>query len=297
MHPQLTESRPCRTRLNNIDTSHSERRTSIVIAVTMVMMTAEILVGLTSGSMALLADGLHMGSHTVALFVILFAYRYARVNADDPRFTFGTGKVNALGGYTGATLLGVFALWMLWESAERAIHPVPINYSEALAVAVIGLIVNVGSAAILQHDHDHNHGCEGHHHHHDHNLRAAYLHVLADAATSLAAIVALLAARTLNAAWMDPLMGVVGAVLVSYWSWGLLRSSGYVLLDHDNVGARMGDWHCWSIGPGRYAAIVSIVTDAPLTSRDFKARLPQDHALVHLTVEIDCQGGIQQPVP
>lgn len=309
MPQQITGVRPCTTHLSFLDTSHSERKTTIVLALTVMMMVAEIVVGLTSGSMAVLADGLHMGSHSIALFVALFAYRYARENAADPRFTFGTGKVNALGGYTGATLLGLFALWMAWESIERTIHPTPIDYTEALAVAIVGLLVNVGSAIILRHDHHHDHSEDGHHHH-DHNLRAAYLHVLADAATSLAAIIALFAARMLNATWLDPLMGVAGALLVSFWSWGLLRSSGYVLLDHegpkrirnsiqaaiDSAGAVMVDWHCWAIAPGRYAAIVCIETEQPLSARDFKARLPQNPGLVHLTVEIDGQCGSSKGV-
>jgi cation diffusion facilitator family transporter len=278
------------------------------MAITVVMMAAEILAGLTSGSMALLADGLHMGSHAVALFVALFAYRYARQNANNPRFTFGTGKVNALGGYTGATLLGIFALWMAWESAERAMYPIGIKYSEALAVAAVGLLVNVISALLLRDDHTHSHA-GGEHQHHDHNLRAAYLHVLADAATSVAAILALIAARSLNASWLDPLMGMAGAVLVSYWSWGLLRSSGYVLLDHegparirssvqttiDSTGGRIVDWHCWAIAPGRYAAIVSILTDGSVTASDFKAQVSQNHELVHLTVEIERGSGNAHP--
>ena len=235
-----------------------ERRTLIVALLTAATMVVEIVAGIAFGSMALLADGLHMASHSVALGLALFAYIYCRRHAGDPRFAFGTGKVNSLGGYTSALLLAGFAFYMVVESVSRLLTPVPIVFDAAIAVAVIGLIVNGVSVLILDvrhhaHDHDpdaHRHGPEvpgphhghghshghGHDHGHghghaDHNLRGAYLHVLADALTSLLAIVALLAGKYLGAVWMDPAMGIVGAILVGRWAYGLLRDSGHTLLD------------------------------------------------------------------
>ena len=200
-----------------------EQRTLIVIAITATMMVFEIGAGLAFGSMALLADGLHMGSHTVALGITAFAYFYARKHAHDRRFSYGTGKVNALAGFSSAILLAVFALAMVWESVNRFFNPVEIIFNQAIAVAVIGLVVNALSVLILGHnDHEKDHHLSQHSHSHsDHNLRAAYLHVLADALTSLLAIFALSAGKFFGLIWMDPLMGVVGAVLVSRWSWSL----------------------------------------------------------------------------
>src|SRR5512136_254416 len=209
-----------------------ESRTLVVVGLTLTMMVVEIAAGILFRSMALLADGLHMASHAAALSINAFAYIYSRRHAHDARYTFGTGKVNALGGFTGAVLLVVFALVMAWESLGRVLHPVPIAYDQAIFVAIVGLIVNGASVFILdhgpdahQHGHDTGDGDERHHEadsgrHHDHNLRSAYLHVLADALTSLLAIFALLAAKYLGLIWMDPVMGVLGAVLVSRWSMG-----------------------------------------------------------------------------
>src|SRR3989338_5307476 len=209
-----------------------EHRTTLVIAITATMMAVEIVTGIVFGSMALLADGLHMASHTTALFINVFAYVYARRHAYDARYSFGTGKVNALGGFTGAVLLAVFALIMAWGSIERIIHPVQIAFNQAIFVAIIGLIVNGISVFILGHEEDH-HNDEHEHddHHHDHNLKSAYFHVLADALTSILAIIALLAAKYAGLIWMDPLMGIVGAILVCRWSLGLLRVTGSLLLD------------------------------------------------------------------
>lgn len=279
-----------------------ESRTMIVVVVTAIMMAVEILYGITSGSMALLADGLHMASHACALGINLFAYAYARRHAHDERFNFGTGKVNALGGFSGAILLAGFALIMTWESTVRLISPVGILYNQAILVAVMGLLVNGASVFILQaghHDHDHDHGHE-HEHHHDHNLRSAYLHVLADALTSLLAIVALFAAKYLSWTWMDPIMGIVGAVLVFRWSWGLIHTTSHALLDKkgpeelqkkikDHVesdgDSQVTDLHLWSVGPNVYSAIVSIVAHNPLEPDEYKKAIA-DHRLVHITVEV-----------
>ena len=212
-----------------------ETRTLIVVVLTLAMMVWEILAVIVYGSMALLADGLHMGSHAVALSINAFAYIYARRHAHNARFSFGTGKVNTLGGYTGAILLALFAALMAWESLIRLLNPVEIAFNQAIWVASIGLLVNGASVFILGEHHEHSHDHEDHHdhhdHHHDHNLRSAYLHVLADALTSLLAIFALLIGKYFGAVWMDPVMGIVGAILVSRWSLSLLKSTSAILLD------------------------------------------------------------------
>lgn len=287
-----------------------ESRTLIVIAVTAAMMVVEIATGILFGSMALLADGLHMASHAAALSINAFAYVYARRHAHDERFSFGTGKVNALGGFSGAVLLAVFAVMMAVESVIRLVNPVAIAFNQAIVVAVIGLVVNGLSMLILNHrdddphhDHDHGHADHGHHHHHhDHNLRSAYLHVLADALTSFLAIFALLAAKYFGLVWMDPLMGIVGAIMVSRWSVSLLVSTSHVLLDRqvpavirqkvmdgiqksgDN---QVVDLHLWAVGPGIYAAIVSVATGEPQPPDYYKTLIPPDLKLVHVTVEVN----------
>ncbi|MDP2653701.1 MAG: CDF family Co(II)/Ni(II) efflux transporter DmeF [Candidatus Omnitrophota bacterium] len=281
-----------------------ERRTSIVIAVTGTMMVVEIVAGLILGSMALLADGLHMASHATALIINLYAYIYARRHAHDARFSFGTGKVNALGGFTGAVLLAVFALMMAWGSVERIIHPVAIAFNQAILVAIIGLMINGASVLILGHEEDQAHGHEHHDHdghHHDHNLRSAYFHVLADALTSILAIIALLTAKYLGLIWMDPAMGIVGAILVCRWSLGLLQATSAILLDQEGPGKiktiikkrieneddnRIADLHLWTIGPNLYGVIISIVTHHPEPPEYYKKLLPSDLGLAHVTVEV-----------
>lgn len=315
-----------------------EAKTMIVIAITGAMMVVEIVAGMLFGSMALLADGLHMASHAAALSINAFAYIYARRHAHDRRFSFGTGKVNTLGGFTGAILLAGFAAIMAFESVERLISPVAIAYNQAIAVAVIGLIVNGASVFILEHkprpaedgaraaraagtrsadaDHDHVHDhsnvrdrmqhveAHGHHHHdhhHDHNLVSAYLHVLADALTSLLAIFALLAAKYLALGFMDPLMGIVGSVLVARWSWGLLLTTSNVLLDKSapealqeaiagsiiEEGDELVDLHVWPVGPEMYSAIVAVASTAPKSPDQYRARIAGLARLVHVTVEVN----------
>lgn len=278
-----------------------ESRTLLVIALTAGMMVVEIAAGLAFGSMALLADGLHMASHAAALSIAAIAYVYARRHAADERFSFGAGKVNALAGFTGALLLAVFALVMAWESAVRVFEPVSISFNQAIGVAVVGLVVNGVSVALLGHHHGNHDEEHGHDHHHDHNLRSAYLHVLADALTSLLAIFALLAGKYLGLAWMDPLMGIVGAVLVARWSVGLLRSTSGVLLDRqaptaigksireaveEDADNAVTDLHVWSIGPGIYSVIVSVVTSSPRPPEHYKQLIPNRANLVHSTVEV-----------
>lgn len=282
-----------------------ERRTLIVISITATMMAVEIGAGLAFGSMALLADGLHMGSHAVALGITAFAYYYARKHAYDRRFSYGTGKVNALAGFSSAILLAVFALAMVWESINRFFNPVEIIFNQAIAVAVIGLIVNAVSVLILGHNDPHEkdrHYSQHSPNHSDHNLRAAYLHVLADALTSLLAIFALSAGKFFGFVWMDPLMGIAGAVLVSRWSWGLLKDTSKILLDmqaspvlqkavkeaiEQKDGNRIADLHVWSIGPDIFSAAISIVTDNPKPPDHYKNLLPDEIGLVHSTVEVN----------
>ena len=275
-----------------------ELRTLVVIAITAVMMIVESAAGIVFGSMALLADGLHMGSHTVALGINAFAYIYARRHAHNERYSFGTGKVNTLGGYTGAVLLAVFAAIMAGESVLRLIEPVSIAFNQAIFVAVLGLIVNGVSVIILGVDHDHSHD---HDHHHDHNLKSAYLHVLADALTSVLAIFALLIAKYFGAVWMDPLMGIVGAILVARWSIGLLKTTSAILLDEqgpmvtqqairDSIesdpGNKIVDLHLWTVAPGIYSVIISIVSRSPQNPQHYRSLLPDHLHLQHVSFEI-----------
>jgi len=275
-----------------------EARTRWVVLITAVMMAVEITTGILFGSMALLADGLHMASHTAALGLSVFAYIFVRRRAHDPSFSFGTGKLNSLAGFASAILLALFALLMVVESIDRFFNPVNIAYNEAIVVAVLGLMVNFISVFILRDSHDHHD--VGSSHKHDHNLFAAYLHVLADALTSILAIAALLAAKHAGLQWMDPAMGVVGGFLVARWSWGLLRGTGRVLVDSqvpyevlesvrkaiDGDAVRITDLHVWEIGPGYRAAILAVETAHPLTPQEIKERLPEELGIAHATVEI-----------
>lgn len=295
---------------------HGEQKTGIVVIMTISMMVVEIVAGIVFGSMALLADGLHMASHAVALGINKFAYAYARQHAIDDRFSFGTGKVNALGGFTGAILLGIVALIMVWESAKRIVSPVAISFNQAILVAVIGLIVNGISVWVLDSKHDHHdhedhtqHGHK-HSHHHDHNLRSAYLHVLADALTSVLAIFALFMAKYFGLNWMDPFMGILGAVLVSRWSLGLIKTTSGVLLDKQGPeiiraqlknsieidgDSRVTDLHLWAVGPNIYSAIISIVAHHPKEASEYKNLIPSNLGLVHVTVETcKCKEDVKQ---
>lgn len=280
----------------------AEKSTLIVIGITALTMVVEIVAGIVFGSMALLADGLHMGSHTLALGISAFAYYYTRKHAKDRRFSFGTGKVNSLGGFSSAILLGIFAFFMVWESIERFFHPVEIQFDQAIGVAVIGLVVNVVSMWVLSGSRhaDHHHHAHSHDHH-DHNLKAAYFHVLADALTSLFAIFALLAGKYFGFIWMDPFMGIVGAIMITRWSLGLIRETSKVLLDkqasedlqtaihraiEENSTDRVSDLHVWSIGSGIYAINLALVSDFPQEPEYYKKLLPDDMGIAHVTVEV-----------
>ena len=291
-----------------------ERRTCWVVALTVTMMVVEVAAGMVFGSMALLADGWHMGTHATALSIAVFAYVYARRHASDARYSFGTGKVGALGGFGSAVGLAVVALMVVAESLTRLASPVAIRFSEAIAVAVVGFVVNLVSAFLLGahhgHDPDHEHAA-GAVHHHDHNLRGAYLHVLADALTSVLAIIALLAGKALGWTWMDPVMGIVGGVVIARWSYGLLRDTSAVLLDGEvleerrrqictaieaECDNRVADLHVWRVGPEHLAAIVSLVTAQPRPPEHYKKLLATQSDLVHLTIEVHhCAGGQGAP--
>jgi cation diffusion facilitator family transporter len=284
--------------------AHNETATRRVMWLTIGMMVVEIAGGMVFGSMALLADGWHMGTHAVALGIAAAAYRYARRHADSPHFSFGTGKVGDLGGFASAVVLAVVALLMAVESVQRLVSPAAIHFTEAVAVAVVGLGVNVVSALLLQgrDEAEHEHG----HHHHDHNLRAAYVHVLADALTSVLAIVALLTGKFFGWVWMDPLMGIVGAVIITRWSYGLLRDTARVLLDRDvdpglvsemagrieaDADNRVADIHVWRLGGRSLAVILSVVTHEPRPPEYYKALLAGYPEVEHVTVEvIACEG-------
>ena len=281
-----------------------ERRTWFVVALTAAMMVAEIVGGTIFGSMALVADGWHMSTHAGALAIAGFAYHFARRHAQDQRFTFGTGKLGELAAFASAIILALVALFIGYESIVRILSPVAISFNEAIAIAVIGLAVNVVSAFLLRESHDHDHHDHGHiHHHHGHqdtNLRAAYLHVLADALTSVLAIAALLAARYYGWLWMDPVVGIIGALVIASWAVGLIRSAGMTLLDMvpepglpsqikerlEIGGDRLSDLHIWRVGPGHAAVVASVVTDVPRDPAVYKARLKGVPHLSHITVEV-----------
>ena len=281
----------------------NERRTWLVIGLTACMMVLEIVSGLVFGSMALLADGWHMASHAAALGITAVGYLFARRYAADKRFSFGTGKIGELAGYSSALLLALIALLMAYESVQRLFSPVAIKFDEAIAVALLGLIVNLVSAFILKERHD---GHDHEHHHTDYNIEAAYLHVLADALTSILAIVALTTGRFFGWIWMDPLMGIVGAIVIARWSYGLTRDTGSILLDMDmntplsdtirqkiesDGDNRIMDLHLWRLGPGHFAAIISILTRTPHASSYYKKLLEEMQELRHITVEVNSDPG------
>lgn len=287
----------------------AERNTRRALWLTAVMMVVEIAGGWWFNSMAVLADGWHMSSHTLALGLAVFAYACARRYAQDRRFAFGTWKIEILGGYTSAILLLGVAALMAFQSVERLLAPSRIHYDQAIAIAVVGLMVNLVCAWLLRghHDHGHDHGHEhqhghGHDHHHDLNLRSAYVHVLADAATSVLAIIALIGGKIWAAAWLDPAMGIIGAVLVSVWAWRLLRDCGRVLLDAEmdapvvaeirdvveqgSLPAVVTDLHVWRVGRGKYACVLSVVTAADADADAFRQALRVHEELAHITVEV-----------
>lgn len=284
------------------DDRRSEYRTRVVIGLTLTMMLLEIAAGLWFGSMALLADGWHMATHVAALSITVFAYWYAHRHANDPRYSFGTGKVGVLGGFASAVALAVVALIMALESGQRFFANVSIQFPEAIGVATIGLVINLVSALLLHdHGHDHSHSPDHDHDHHDHNLRAAYLHVMADALTSLLAIVALVAGMFLGWVWLDAVMGIVGALVITRWSWGLLHDTSVILLDSTVSAAtvqgvraaveadadnRVADLHIWRVGPHHLAAIISVVTHYPQSPEHYKAVLHNIPDLVHVSVEV-----------
>ena len=289
----------------------NERRTWAVIVLCAVMMAAEIVGGLLFGSIALVADGLHMSTHASALLLAALAYRYARRHADDPRFSFGTGKLGDLAGFSSAIVLAMIAILIGYEAIERLFDPVPIHFREAIPIAVLGLIVNVASALLLSgagsdhkhagHDHDHDHGDHAHHKaHRDNNMRAAVVHVLADAVVSVLVIVGLVLARTFGWLFMDPVAGIIGALVIASWSYGLIRDTGAVLLDMnpdrgmaerlraaiERDGDRLSDLHLWRLGPGHLGAIVSVVTEKPHDAAHYRRLLRHFHNLSHVTVEV-----------
>jgi len=257
-------------------------------------MVLEIAAGTWSGSMALLADGWHMGTHSAAFLIAIFAYSYAKKNANNKLFSFSTGKVNYLGGFASAIALAIVALLMVVESVQRIIEPNNIYFNEAIIVAVVGLIVNIVSAFILKDDH--------HHHDHDHNMKAAYLHVLADALTSVLAIVALLTGKYMSIIWIDPVMGIVGAIVIFHWSYGLIKESSGVLLDKsidvpafekisqtlNEKNTIINDIHVWKIATTHQAAILSVPSPSPLSTEEYKKLLSESlPQLSHISVEVN----------
>lgn len=302
-----------------IDRQQAERNTKIVLLLTAITMVAEITAGSVFGSMALLADGWHMATHVAAFGITVFAYQYARRHANNPAYTFGTGKVGVLGGFTSAIALGVVAFLMAIESTVRLFEPEKIHFNEAIYVAIIGLIVNLASALLLQDHHSHDHHAHHRHNHRadhdhpdhdqhsldqgkDHNLQAAYVHVLADALTSVLAIVALFAGKFLGWIWLDALMGFVGAAIISRWAYGLVRETSVILLDggidkytrlaivtaiEDEADNQVVDLHVWSLSPHHVAATISLVTHTPQPPEHYKNRLKHIPSLAHVLVEVN----------
>jgi cation diffusion facilitator family transporter len=284
-----------------VDNPQGEKRTKLVIMITVIMMTIEIYTGYLFGSMALLADGYHMGTHAAALSITVFAYIYARRHADNPRYSFSTGKVGVLGGFASAVVLGVIALYMGGESLKRLFAPVTIQFNEAIGVAVIGLLVNLMCAYLLHAKHSHEYEHHNHNHHQDHNLRAAYLHVLADALTSFLAIFALLTGKHFGWVWMDPVMGLVGAVVITRWSVGLLKDTSRILLDKEESPALkekiratieadadnlVADLHVWQMSPHHLSIILTVVTHYPKAPVHYKTLINEIIDNAHVTVEV-----------
>ncbi|MEH0696880.1 CDF family Co(II)/Ni(II) efflux transporter DmeF [Vibrio owensii] len=283
-----------------------EKRTLYVLILTVTTMVVEIAAGTMFGSMALLADGWHMGTHAAAFCITLFAYRYAKQNAHNDRFSFGTGKVSVLGGFTSAIALGIVALMMMVESIHRLFNPESIQFNEAIMVAVIGLVVNLASMLLLQDHHHHGHDHHDHHshdheheHHHDHNLTAAYFHVLADTLTSLLAIVALIVGKFYGWVWLDAMMGIVGAVVIGKWTLGLMKQTAPVLLDEsinksyrDEITetltpyAEIVDLHIWKVSGHHYSAAIALKNHSEKTLDEFKQLLSKFDKIHHLTLEV-----------
>ena len=287
-----------------------ERRTFQVLVMTAITMVVEIIAGISFGSMALLADGWHMGTHVAAFMITIFAYRYARKHEITPRFTFGTGKVSVLGGFASAIALFVVALVMAIESIQRLLSPQVIHFNEAIGIAVAGLIINLLCALILQdHHHDHHEETDhdhDHHGHHDHNLKAAYFHVLADALTSVLAILALSLGKFYGWTRLDPVIGIIGALVIARWSWSLVQETSPILLDENTEEEkkllireivesdrdnRVCDLHLWRVGPQDFAAVVSLVTHSPKPVEHYKNLLKHIPRLSHTTIEVyQCTG-------
>jgi cation diffusion facilitator family transporter len=290
-----------------------------VIVLCSIMMLAETVGGLLFGSIALVADGLHMSTHAGALLLAALAYTYARKYSDDPRFTFGTGKLGDLAAFTSAIVLAMISALIGYEAVDRILSPVPIHFGEAILIACLGLVVNVISAWLLggdhhhPHDHDHahverdDHGRSHHRHdrlqhgaHRDNNIRAAVIHVLADAAVAVFVIVGLLLARIFGWLWMDPVAGIIGAIVIAIWSYGLIRDTGAILLDMvpdkdtaskvravvESEGDELTDFHLWRLGPGHLGVILSIVTTTRRDADYYRAKLRRIPSVSHLTIEL-----------
>lgn len=307
MEQKMPNEKPIHSHQFDEDNPVAERKTRHAVILTVIVMVAEIIGGYYYGSMALLADGWHMSTHALALGLSAGAYVLARRYAHDGRFAFGTWKIEVLAGYTSALFLVAVALYMFYQSAQRLAEPINIHYNEAIVIAAIGLLANLITVWLLRDDHHHDHGHHHHSHSHDHsgdlNLRSAYLHVMADAATSILAIIALIAGKFWGASWLDPMMGIIGGVLVAVWAAGLLRDTGSVLLDaqmddpvvqeirevidESPIKATITDLHVWRVGKGKYSCILSLIAQEGATADYFKERLRIHEELVHITIEIN----------
>lgn len=284
-----------------LGSAHEEnaKRTLWVVALTVVMMVGEIVAGYITGSMALLADGFHMATHAGALGIAAAAYSYAKRHASSSRYSFGTGKVGDLGGFASALILGMVSLAIAVESVMRLLQPTEVQFGTATLIAIVGLIVNIVSALLLGHGHSHGHDDHHGHGHGDNNMKSAYVHVIADALTSVLAIAALLAGRYLGWVWLDPVMGIVGAIVIARWAWSLMGVTSAVLLDQTDEhvaeeirelvekpgDATITDLHVWRVGPEAHAAIVSVLGESTVSAESIRERLKPVHEVSHLTVE------------
>jgi cation diffusion facilitator family transporter len=302
------------------DQGTAEKNTRRVILLTSAMMVVEVVAGLHLHSMALFADGCHMSTHVAAFLITAWAYVVTRQNAGNRLYSFGTGKVGVLGAYTSAIILAGIAFFMLVESVKRLFEPLVIHYNQAIGIAAVGLMVNLASAFLLKGSHHHGHETgahaepHSHPHEHDINLKSAYLHVLADAATSVLAIIALTAGKLWGAAWLDPVMGIVGCGVISQWAYGLIRQTQIILLDKEPEDSDLNqeihkaiesdgdsvitDLHIWQVGSNKFAAIISLVAHQPKSPEAYKAPLKEHVELVHVTVEIHrCAGEREERTP
>lgn len=294
------KNRICNQDCLKVNHDSNMKKTGVVITITLITMISEIVYGLITGSMALLADGIHMGTHTFALIVTMIAYMISKKHADNPNFTFSSGKVGILGAYTNAIILGITAFYMIYEACHRLINPETIMFNQALIVAAIGLIVNLISAILLSSD-GNDHSTHNHDHHHDHNLRAAYIHVITDALTSVLAIIALLIGKYFNYTRPDAIVAILGAIVILKWAYDLLHSTGSLLVDYhpiaednkkiqsiaDETKSVVQDLHVWQISENQKVIILNVKAGELFVKKEFLNKIKEACSCKHITLELE----------